>query len=142
MKKLHRNCKELYEIDFKIYIHWISRHAKVSRNLQADEQTKKRLKKIENQVNFMSFQYLKQRIKSNKVKKWNSMWEKNTKKNKYYRLHNLNSQQTSFKKFSNQEKSIFSTFLQMKIEYNFFKFYLYRLFAYKLNRCNENCNEI
>ena len=27
MKKLHRNYKELYEIDHKIHIHWISRHA-------------------------------------------------------------------------------------------------------------------
>ena len=30
----------------------------------------------------------------------------------------------------------------MKIEHDFFKFYLYRLFAYKSNQCNENCNEI
>ena len=48
IKKLHRNCKELYEIDHKIYIHWILKHAKFSKNLQADEQAKKKLKKIEN----------------------------------------------------------------------------------------------
>ena len=55
MEKLHRNCKELYEIDHKIYIYWISNHVKISRNLQADEQAKKRLKKSENQDNFMLF---------------------------------------------------------------------------------------
>ena len=41
MKKLHRNCKELYEIDHKIHIHWNSKCAKISKNLQADEQIKK-----------------------------------------------------------------------------------------------------
>ena len=56
-------------------------------------------------------------------------------------MHNSNSQQTFFKKLSNREKWIFSTFLQMKIEHDFFKFYLYRLFTYELNQCNENCNE-
>ena len=69
MKKLHRNCKELYEIDYNIHIHWISRHAKISRNLQVDEQAKKRLKKIENQDNFMSFQYLNKIIENDKVEK-------------------------------------------------------------------------
>ena len=43
-KKLHRNCKELYEINHKIHIHWISKYAKISRHLQADEQAKKELK--------------------------------------------------------------------------------------------------
>ena len=70
------------------------------------------------------------------------MWQKNTKKSKYYRLHNSNSRQTFFKNFSNKEKLIFSTFLQIKIEHDFFKFYLYRLLAYELNRYNENCNKI
>ena len=46
IKKLHRNCKELYGIDQKIHIYWISKHAKISGNLQADEQIKKGLKKI------------------------------------------------------------------------------------------------
>ena len=39
MEKLHRNCKELYEIDHKIHFHWISKYAIISRDLQADEQT-------------------------------------------------------------------------------------------------------
>ena len=69
IKKLHRNCKELYEMDYKIHAHWISRHAKISNNLQADEQTKKKLKKIENKDNFMSFQYLNKRLKNGKVTK-------------------------------------------------------------------------
>ena len=30
----------------------------------------------------------------------------------------------------------------MKIEHDFFKFYFYKLFAYKSNQCSENCNEI
>ena len=30
----------------------------------------------------------------------------------------------------------------MKIEHDFFKFYLVRLFAYESNRCNEDCNQI
>ena len=62
MNKMHRNCKELYEIDHKTYIHSISRHAKISRNLQVDEQIKKIIKKIENQDSFMLFQYLNKRI--------------------------------------------------------------------------------
>ena len=70
------------------------------------------------------------------------MWQNNTKKGKYYKLHNSNSQQTFFKNFSNREKLIFSTFLQIKIEHDFFKYYLYRLIAYESNQCNENCNEI
>ena len=37
MEKLHRNCKELYKVGHKIHIHWIPGHAKISRNLQADE---------------------------------------------------------------------------------------------------------
>ena len=49
------------------------------------------------------------------------------------KLHNSNSQQSFFKKFSNREKLIFSIFLQMKIEHDFFKFYLYKLFVYKSN---------
>ena len=69
MKKLNRNCKELYKIDYKIHIYWISRHAKISKNLQADEQVKKELKKIENPDNFMSFQCLNKRIKSDKIEK-------------------------------------------------------------------------
>ena len=73
MKILHGNCKELYKIDHKIHIHWISKYAKISRNLEADKQAKKKLKKIENQDNFMLFQYLNKIIESNKVKKWNSM---------------------------------------------------------------------
>ena len=140
MKKLHRNCKELYNIDHKIYVHWISRYAKISKNLQANEQAKKELKKIENQD--MSFQYLNKRIKSDKIEKWNSRWQNNTKKDEYYKLHNSNLQQTFFKNFSNREKLIFSTFLQIKIEHDFFKFYFHRLLVYELNQCNENCNEI
>ena len=30
----------------------------------------------------------------------------------------------------------------MKIEHDYFKSYLYRLFAYESNQCNEECNEI
>ena len=30
----------------------------------------------------------------------------------------------------------------MKIEHDFFKFYFFKLFTYKLNRYNDNCNEI
>ena len=30
----------------------------------------------------------------------------------------------------------------MKIEHDYFNFYLYRLSTYESNRCNENCNEI
>ena len=74
IEKLHRNCKELYEIDHRMLIYWISKHVEISRNLQADEQAKKRQKKIENQDKFMLFQYLSKRIESDKVKKWNSMW--------------------------------------------------------------------
>ena len=48
MSKMHRNCKKLHKMSYKIYIHWISKYAKISRNLQADEQTKKRFKKIQN----------------------------------------------------------------------------------------------
>ena len=95
----------------------------------------------ENHDNFMSFQYLNKRIEEDKIRKWNLMWQKNVKKGKYYEVHNLTSQQTFFKKFSNKEKSIFSTFLQMKTEHDYFKSYLCRLFAYESNRCNENCNE-
>ena len=69
MEKLYRNYKEVYKIDQKVYIHWISRHVKISRNLQADEQAKKRLKKIENQNNFMSIQYVNKRIKNDKIGK-------------------------------------------------------------------------
>ena len=47
-----------------------------------------------------------------------------------------------FLNFWNRENLIFSTFLQIKIEHEFFKFYLCRLFVDKLNKCNENCNEI
>ena len=68
MEKLHRNCKELYKINHKIYIHWISKHAKISRNLQTDEQAKKN-KKSKNQDNLMFTQYLNERVKSDKVKK-------------------------------------------------------------------------
>ena len=141
MEKLHRNCKDIYEIGHNIYIHWIPGHAKISGNLQADEQAKKGLKKIENQDNFMSFQYLNKRIESDKVEKWNSMWQNNTKKGKYYKLHNSNPQQTFFKNFSNREKLIFSTFLQMKIRHGFFKSYLYRLPTYELNQCNGKTHE-
>ena len=95
----------------------------------------------ENRDNFMSFQYLNKKIEENKIRKWNLMWQKNVKKNKYYEVHNSTSQQTFFKKFSNKEKSIFSTFLQMKTEHDYFKSYLCRLFEYESNRCNEKCNE-
>ena len=64
------------------------------------------------------------------------------KKSKYYKLHNSNSQQTFFKKFSNREKLIFLTFRQIKSEHDFFKFYPCRLLVYESNQCNENCNEI
>ena len=73
MEKLPRNCKELYKIDYKIDIHWISERVKISGNLQEDEPAKERLKKIENQNNFMWFQSLNKRIESDTVEKWNSM---------------------------------------------------------------------
>ena len=69
MKKLHRNCEKLYEMNHKIYIHWISKHARISNNLQAHEQAKKRLKKIENQDTTMLFQYLNKRINNDKIEK-------------------------------------------------------------------------
>ena len=90
----------------------------------------------------MFFQYLNKRIDEKKFERWNSMWQKNLKKGKYYRIHCSNPQQTFFKKFSNSEKLLFSTFIQMKMRHEFFKSYFCRLFAYESNRCNENCNEI
>ena len=79
MKKLHRNCKELYETDHKVHNYWISKYAKISRNLQADEQPKKRLEKIKNQDNFMLFQFLNKRVESDKVENEN-ICEKTTRK--------------------------------------------------------------
>ena len=76
-----------------------------------------------------------------KYEKWNEMWQKNSKKGKHYELHNSNPQQTFFKNFSNYEKLLFSIFLQMKIEHEYFKSYLYRLSAYESNQCNEECSE-
>ena len=70
------------------------------------------------------------------------MWQNNSKKGKFYEVHNSNSQQTFFKKFSNCEKLLLSIFLQMKIEHDYFKSYLCRLLTYESNRCNEECNEI
>ena len=37
MKKLHRNCKELYEIDHKTLVYGISRYVKISKNLQTNK---------------------------------------------------------------------------------------------------------
>ena len=141
MQKIHKNCKILYELDHKIHIHWISEHANISRNLQADEQAKKRLELIENRDDLMSFQYLNKRIELDKFEKWNVMWQNNSKKRKFYEVHNSNSQQIFFKKFSNCEKLLLSIFLQMKIEHDYFKSYLCRLLTYESNRCNEKCNE-
>ena len=55
MQKLQKNCKLLYELDYKIHIHWISKHSKISENVKADEQAKKDLKMNENRDNFMLF---------------------------------------------------------------------------------------
>ena len=142
MQKMHKNCKMSYKIDHKIYLHWILEHVKFSRNVQADKQAKKELKKSEKPDNYMSFQYLNKRIEKHKFEKWNSMWQDNMKKGKYCKLHNLNLQQTFFQNFSNNEKLIFSTFLQIKMRHDFFKFYLCKLLTYESNRYNENCNEI
>ena len=73
MQKMHKNCKMLYKIDHKIYLHWIWRNVKGSRNLQADEQPKKRLKKSKTFDSVISFQYLNKKIENNKFEKWNSM---------------------------------------------------------------------
>ena len=100
MQKMHRNYKMLYEIDHKIHIHWILKHLKISKNVQIDKQAKKRLKKSENSDNFMSFQYLNKRIENDKFEKWIYMWQDKTKKSKYYKLQNSNSQQTFFQNFS------------------------------------------
>ena len=71
---MHKNCKILYKIDHDTHIHWILKHVKISKNLQADEQAKKRLKKTEKSDNVMSFQCLNKRIKNDKFEKWHSMW--------------------------------------------------------------------
>ena len=141
MQKIHKNCKILHELDHKIHIHWISKHANISGNLQADKQAKKGLELIENRDDLMSIQYLNKRIEHDKFEKWNVMWQNNSKKDKSYEVHNSNSQQTFFKQFSNSEKLLLSIFLQMKIEHDYFKSYLCRLLAYESNRCNEECNE-
>ena len=133
MQKIHKNCKMIYELDRGVYMHWISKYANISRNLQADEQTKKKLKLTENRDDLISFQYLNKRIKHDKFEKWNVMWQNNSKKSEFYEVHISNSQQTFFKNFSNCEKLLLSIFLQMKIEHDYFKFYLCRLFAYKSN---------
>ena len=47
MEKLHRNCKELYEIDYKIHIYWISK-LKTRKNLEKSTSrrtSKKEIKK-------------------------------------------------------------------------------------------------
>ena len=55
MQNMNKNCKKLYKIDHTIYIHWISKHVEIWKNLLKDKQAKKRLKKIKNQNNFTSF---------------------------------------------------------------------------------------
>ena len=70
MQKIHKNYRILYRINYKIYIHWISRPAKISKNLQIDEQAKKRLKLIENHNNDLkSFQCLNKRFDHDKYEK-------------------------------------------------------------------------
>ena len=82
----------LYEIDHKIHIYWISKYAKISKNVQVNEQAKKKLKSIENHENdLMSFQYWNKKIEHDKYEKWNILSHKNSKKSKLYELHNSNS---------------------------------------------------
>ena len=123
--------KTKHQID--IHLSWVSDHMNITGNELADQTAKKRaeLQQI-NIENIVSLSFIKRKIRESALLKWQEEYVK-TKKGKFYSQFDSFLRWKIYKK--TVKKKVWSAFMQLKLNHDYFKSYLVRLSDYTTDRC-------
>jgi len=128
--------------DFTTHIHWISSHRDIIDNKKADIVVHKGAEqKVKlHSERFISISYMKDLIKAKVLASWENHWNL-VKKGCTYTHMKVKSHWNQNKHLKNINRLQFSTFTQMKLDHDYFKFYLNRLSDYDSDKCHWSCQQ-
>ena len=117
---------------------WVSGHMNIKRNELADKAAKKETKLQRTAIeSYISIAYIKRKIKESALIDWTSIWQASKAKGKQYNQFECKSKWKT--KTRTLKKQIWSTYIQLKLDHDYFKSYLNRMPNYDSNIC-QFCN--
>lgn len=123
--------KAKHQID--IHVSWVPGHMNITGNELADQAAKKKTEMQQSiSEKYVSFSYIKRKIKESALSEWQEEYIK-TNKGKFYSQFECLSKWKAYKK--TVKKKIWSAFMQLKMGHGYFKSYLVRLPGYSTDRC-------
>ncbi len=142
MIKCHSTMHILQSQDFTTYIHWIPSHKDIIDNKKADIAAQK---SAEQKIKicserFISISYMKCLIKAEVLVSWKTHWNL-VKKGHIYIKMKAEPHWNQDKNLKNINRLQFFTFIQMKLDHSYFKFYLNRLSDYDSDKCYLSCHQ-
>jgi len=140
--KCHSLLHILKSQDFTTHIHWISSHRDIIDNKKADIVVHKDAEqKVKlHSERFISISYIKALIKAKVLISWKNHWNL-VKKECTYTHMKIKSHWNQNKHLKNINRLQFFTFTQMKLDHDYFKFYLNRLSDYDSDKCHWLCQQ-
>ncbi len=137
MIKCHSMLHILKSQSFTTHIHWIPSHKDIIENEKADlaaqKSAEQKVKIYSNR--FISVSYMKCLIKVKVLVSWENYWNIIKKEHIYIKM-KVKQHWNQNKNLKNINRLQFFTFTQMKLDHNYFKFYLNRLPDYDSDKCH------
>jgi len=140
--KCHSLLHILKSQGFTTHIHWIPSHRDIIDNEKADiavcKDAEQKVKLCSKR--FISISYIKDLIKAKALASWENHWNL-VKKECTYTHMKVKSHWNQDKHLKNINRLQFSTFTQMKLDHDYFKFYLNILSDYDFDKCHWSCQQ-
>ncbi len=129
--------REIY-YNIQMQLEWVSEHMNIKENELADKAAKKEIKLQRTAIEkYISIAYIKRKIKESALIDWINIWQASKAKEKHYSQYECRSKWKTKAKIL--KKQIWSTYIQLKLDHDYFKSYLNRLSNYDSNIC-QFCN--
>ena len=104
----------------------------IKENELADKAAKKEIKLQRTAIeSYIFIAFIKRKIKKSALIDWNNIWQASKAKEKHYSQFECKSKWKT--KAKTLKKQIWSTYIQLKLDHDYFKFYLNRLSNYDSN---------
>lgn len=141
--KIAKDCQSLHEKGISVHLHWVPSHRNIFGNEMADRLAKAGLGRKPTTPLFVSFSFLKRRVRENTIQDWQTLWMSADKRQgKHYTAvcrHKVTLSLSAPKE--KYPKKTQAAFFQLKFGKGFFKSHSHMIGKSTTNQCFGSCNQ-
>ncbi len=138
IQSIRKWAEKLQNNNIQMQLEWVPGHMNIKGNELADKAAKKETKLQKTAIeSYISIAYIKRKIKESALIDWTSIWQASKAKEKQYNQFECKSKWKT--KTRTLKKQIWSTYIQLKLDHDYFKSYLNKMSNYDSNIC-QFCN--